>query len=198
MSASAAGLTSSPSPPAEPPPVDFDLDQWLPEPQIRTYHRRAANASADDLWEAAATTRIADAPVFGRAVRWRIPGAAPDLSFRDLFRRYPFVVIAEGKRWSVSGLCGRIWTIQRDYPEIAGPDEFRTWNEPGTVRVLLAHSAEPDSDGGAALVSEGRIKPVDRQAALRLRLLWTVVGRFDGLIASEVLRNVARRAELPA
>jgi hypothetical protein len=178
--------------------VDFDLDQWLPDPQIRTYHRRAANAGADDLWEAAAATRIADAPVFGRAVRWRIPGTPPDVSFRDLLRRYPFVVIAEGDRWSVSGLCGRIWTIQRDYPHIAEPEQFRAWNAPGTVRVLLAHWTEPDSDGRAALVSEGRIKPVDRQAAFRMRLLWTVVGRFDRLIASEVLGSVARRAELPA
>jgi hypothetical protein len=47
-------------------------------------------------------------------------------------------------------------------------------------------------------VSEGRIKPVDRQAAFRMRLLWTVVGRFDRLISSEVLRNVARRAEQAA
>jgi hypothetical protein len=178
--------------------VDLDLDQWLPEPQIRTYHRRAANAGADDLWAAAAATRIADAPVFGRAVRWRIPGTPPDVSFRDLLRGYPFVVIAEGDRWSVSGLCGRIWTIQRDYPHIAGPEQFRAWSEPGTVRVLLAHWSEPASDGRATLVSEGRIKPVDRQAAFRMRLLWTVVGRFDRLIVSEVLGSVARRAEQAA
>jgi len=178
--------------------VDLDLDQWLPEPQIRTYHRRAVNASADDLWEAAAAMQIGDAPLFGRAVRWRIPGTPPDLSFRDLLRRDPFVLIAEGLRWSVSGLCGRIWTIQRDYPDIAGPEQFRAWNEPGTVRVLLAHWTEPDSDGRAALVSEGRIKPVDRQAAFRMRLLWTVVGRFDRLVSSEVLRNVARRTQQAA
>jgi hypothetical protein len=175
--------------------VDFDLDAWLPEPQVRTRHSRSAAAGADELWRAAGRLRIGDAPVFGKAVRWRIPGTAPELTFRDLLRRYPFVVIGEGDRWSVSGLCGRIWTLQRDYPNLAGPEEFRSWDRPGTVRVLLANWIEPDGEGRSALVSEARIKPTDRLAGIRLRALWLVVGRFDRFIAGEVLRNAARSAE---
>jgi hypothetical protein len=138
--------------------------------------------------------RIREARALGRAVRWRIPGTPPDLSFRDLLRRYPFAVIAEGKRWSVSGLCGRIWTLRRDYPQIEGADDFCAWQEPGTVRVLLAHWIEPDVDGGNALVSEARVKPIDRAAALRLRTLWALVGHFDRLIGGEMLRTAAARA----
>ncbi len=133
--------------------------------------------------------------MFGKAVSWRIPGTAPELTFRDLLRRYPFVVIAEGERWSVSGLCGRIWTLQRDYPELGGAEEFLAWDQPGTVRVLLAHRVEPDGEGRHALVSEARIKPTDRLAAIRMRALWLVVGGFDRFIAGEVLRNAARSAE---
>ncbi len=175
--------------------MDYDLDAWLPEPQLRTRHRRLARAPATDLWDAARSLRIRDAPVFGRAVRWRIPDTSPDLSFRDLLRHYPFVLLAEGERWSVSGLCGRIWTLQRDYPRIAGPEEFAAWDEPGTVRVLLAHWIEPDVDGRSALVSETRVKPIDRIAAIRMRALWIVVGHYERFIAAEVLRNAARRAE---
>jgi hypothetical protein len=175
--------------------MDFDLDAWLPEPQVRTRHQRSATACADELWRAAGNLRIGEAPVFGKAVRWRIPGTVPEQTFRDLLRGYPFVVIGEGERWSVSGLCGRIWTLQRDYPSLAGPGEFRTWDRPGTVRVLLAHWTEPDGDGRSALVSEARIKPTDRLAAIRLQALWLVVGRFDRFIAGAVLRNAARGAE---
>jgi hypothetical protein len=149
--------------------MDFDLDAWLPEPQLRTRHRPRATTGADQLWRAAGNLRIRDAPVFGKAVRWRIPGTAPDLTFRDLLRCYPFVVIGEGERWSVSGLCGRIWTLQRDYPHLSGLEEFRAWDEPGTVRVLIAHWIEPDGDGRSVLVSEARIKPTDRLAAIRMR-----------------------------
>ncbi len=172
-----------------------DLDAWLPDPQVRTRHRRAAQADADRLWHAAETVRLRDAPALGRAVRWRIPGTPADLSFRDLFREYPFVVIAEGARWSVSGMCGRIWTLRRDYPRIEGVDDFLTWEERGTVRVLLAHWIERDGPGQNALVSEARIKPVNGQAGLRIRALWAVVGHFERLIGGEVLRVAVRRAE---
>jgi hypothetical protein len=139
--------------------------------------------------------RLRDAPVLGRAVRWRIPGTSPDLSFRDLFRQYPFAVIAEGARWSVSGMCGRVWTLRRDYPRIEDADDFLAWEEGGTVRVLLAHWIERDSPGRHALVSEARIKPVDRQAGFRMRALWAVIGHFERLIGGEALQIAARRAE---
>jgi hypothetical protein len=171
-----------------------DLDQWLPEPQVRTRHRVAAEAAPDRLWHAAETVRLRDAPTLGRAVRWRIPGTSPDLRFRDLFRQYPFTVIGEGPRWSVSGMCGRIWTLRRDYPRIEGAGDFLAWDRRGTVRVLLAHWIEQEGPGLSALVSEGRIEPVDRRAGLRLRALWAVVGHLDRLIGAEVLRVAARRA----
>ena len=171
-----------------------DLDEWLPDPQVRTFHRRSAKADADRLWHAAETVRLGEAPTLGRAVRWRIPGTTPDLSFRDLFRQYPFAVINEGARWSVSGMCGRIWTLRRDYPRIEGAEDFLAWDERGTVRVLLGHWIEGDRPGQNALVSEARIKPVNGQAGLRLRALWAVVGHFDRLVGGEVLRVATRRA----
>ena len=174
-----------------------DLDAWLPDPQVRTRHRLSAEADADRLWHAAETVRLRDAATLGRAVRWRIPGTPPELLFRDLLRQYPFAVIDEGTRWSVSGMCGRIWTLGRDYPRIEGADDFMAWDQRGTVRVLLAHWIEQDGPGRSALVSEARIKPVSRQAGLRLRALWALVGHLERLIGGEVLRVAARRAARP-
>ena len=172
-----------------------DLDSWLPDPQVRTRHRRSAEAGADRLWHAAEKVRLSDAPALGRAVRWRIPGTSPDASFRDLLRHYPFAVIAEGTHWSVSGMCGRIWTLRRDYPRIDGADDFLAWEERGTVRVVLAHWIERDGPGRNSLVSEARIKPVDGRAGLRLRALWALVGHFERFIGGEVLRAAVRDAE---
>jgi hypothetical protein len=172
-----------------------DLDAWLPDPQVRTRHERTAAASPDHLWQTAETVQVCEAPLLGRVVRWRIPGTPRDLPYRELFRRYPFTLLEEGERWSISGLCGRVWTLSRDYPELGGGDEFRDWSEPGTVRVLFAHWTEPSSNGGATLVSESRVKPVDRRAGLRLRALWAGLGRFERLIGGEALRVAVRRAE---
>ena len=178
--------------------VDLSLDDWLPDPQVRTRHERTAQATPDGLWRAAETVQVCDAPMLGRIVRWRIPGTPRDMPFRDLFRCYPFTVLAEGERWMASGLCGRIWTLQRDYPRIDSPQDFLAWDRPGTVRVLFAHWIEPASDGQAAIVSESRVQAVDRRAGLRLRALWALIGRSERLIGAEALRVAARRAEAGA
>lgn len=175
--------------------MEVDLDRWLPDPQVRTRHRRAARVDGERLWHAAQTIQICDARTLGGVVRWRIPGTPRDLPFRELFRRYPFTVLDEGQHWSVSGLCGRVWSLRRDYPRLDGPDDFLAWGEPGTVRVAFAHWIEPEDGGDAAIVSESRVEPVDRRAAVRLRALWSVVGHFERLIGREALRLAVRRAE---
>ena len=172
-----------------------DLDSWLSGPAVRTSHRRSAAAAPDALWRAARQIRLADTRTLGRLVRWRIPGTPARLTYEQLLRSYPFTVLDEGEHHLVSGLCGRIWTLNRDYPRLDGPEAFRTWAEPGTVRALFAHWVEPDDDGGSAIVSEARVAPVDRAAEVRLRSLWMLVGVFERLIGAETLELAVARAE---
>jgi hypothetical protein len=58
----------------------------------------------------------------------------------------------------------------------------------------VAHWVEPADDGGSIIVSESRIQPLDRRAALRMRALWAVVGRFERLIGGEALGVAVRLA----
>jgi hypothetical protein len=171
------------------------LDRWLPDPAVRTRHRRTSRLGAEELWSAALKVRLCDTRALGRLIRWRIPGTPPDRSFGELFRSYPFTVLEEGPRLLVSGLCGRIWTLTRDYPALEGAEEFRAWRERGTARVLFAHWATDGGEGEAELVSEARIQPVDRAAGLRLRALWAAVGPFERLVGSEGLTAAIRAAE---
>ena len=171
------------------------LDAWLGAPAVRTHHRRTAAASTQALWDRATEVRLDETRTLGRLVRWRIPGLGPDPTYHELFRAYPFCVLEEDEHLLVTGLCGRIWTLARDYPRLAGPDEFRDWDEKGTVRVAFGHWVEPGEDGRAELVSEARVEPVDARARMRLRALWTVIGRFERLVGAEPLDLAARRAE---
>src|SRR5689334_14963511 len=100
------------------------LDEWLPTATVRSRHRRTAAAEPGALWHAASTIRLADTRRLGRLVRWRIPGLPPALTYHELFRSYPFCVLAESDHGLVSGLCGRIWTLHRDYPSLADASEF--------------------------------------------------------------------------
>ena len=162
---------------------------------MRTHHRRRAAASAEALWEAARGVRLCDTRRLAPLVRWRIPGVPSAATYYELFRDYPFILLDAGETWAVSGLCGRIWTLARDYPRLAGPEAFRDWDERGTVRVLIAHWTEPDGDGGAEIVSETRVDPVDATARVRLRALWTVISPFERLVGAEPLEVAAHRAE---
>ena len=174
-------------------PADL-LDAWLPDPAVRTHHRRDADADADALWRAASSLRLSETRTLGRLVRWRIPGLERNLTYGELFRAYPFTVLEEGEHYLLTGLCGRIWTLARDYPRLAGPDEFADWHEPGTVRVLFGHWVEEGPDG-SALVSEARVQPVDRTASLRLRALWKVIGPFERLVGGEALSAARARSQ---
>jgi hypothetical protein len=175
--------------------ADERLDDWIADPAVRTHHRRGAAATPEALWDAAQEVRLSDTRRLERLVRWRIPGVVAGQTFAELFRTYPFTLLDEGETWSLSGLCGRIWTLARDYPRLGGPEEFREWDERGTVRVLFAHWAEPGPDGRADLVSEARVDPVDATARVRLKALWTVIGPFEPLVGAEPLAVAARRAE---
>jgi hypothetical protein len=169
------------------------LDAWLAEPTVHTRHRRDSGAAPDALWAAATGMRLSDTRTLGRLVRWRIPGLRPGLTYGELFRAYPFIVLEEGEQHLITGLCGRIWTLARDYPRLAGPDAFAAWDEPGTVRLLFGHWVRPDGDG-AELVSEARVAPTDRGAALRLKALWKVIGPFERLVGAEAISAASARS----
>ena len=126
-----------------------ELDDWLPDPAVRTHHRRAAAAPPETVWESAREVRLADTPRLGRLVRWRIPGLAPAMTYHELFRGYPFTVLEESDRLLVSGMVGKIWTIARDYPRLDGPEAFAAWS---LARVI---GSLPITPGGLGLVEVG-------------------------------------------
>jgi hypothetical protein len=175
--------------------VEEALERWGRDPAVRSRHVRAARADPAALWDAATSIRLSDTRTLGRLVRWRIPNTPASLTYHELFSRYPFTVLERGDTWQLSGLCGRIWTLARDYPRLEGPEEFEAWSEGGTVKVLFAHWTRPDGDGSSELISEARVTPVDRRAGLRLRGLWSVVAPFERLVGAEPLTIAARRAE---
>jgi hypothetical protein len=179
--------------PASDPKTAPDLDYWLPKPAIRVTQRRQSEAPADRLWEAAQSLRLSDTRRLGRLIRWRIPGLPPDLPFDELFRAPPFLTLHEEPgRALVSGLVGRIWTLRRDYPELEEPEEFRTWNQPGTARVLFANWIQ---EGPTAIHAEARVEAIGAQGRIGVAAVRPLVRAFGGLIGSDGIELAARRAE---
>jgi hypothetical protein len=175
--------------------VEPDLDYWLPDAALRIVHRRESRATPERLWEAARSVRLCDTTLLGRLVRWRIPGTTPDLSFDELFRSPPFIVLDEDDRSLLSGLVGRIWTLRRDYPQLADPEEFREWSRGGTARVAFAHWVATAEDGRAVLASESRVQPIGVQGRIGLGAVRPLVRGFHNLVGSDGIEAAVRLAE---
>lgn len=171
-----------------------DLDKWLAKPALHVVHRRESSVSAAELWRAARQVRLTDTTRLGRLVRWRIPGLARDLVYDDLFRESPFIVLEEGEHALISGLVGRIWTLRRDYPTLASPDEFADWSSGGTARVVIANWAE-ERDGGSVLTAEARVESIGAQGRLGIAAVRPVVRAFQNLVGSDGVNAAVRRAE---
>jgi len=171
-----------------------DLDRWLTDPAVRTYHHREARSDAASLWRAAASVRIGESGLLGRLVRWRVPGSRAEQTYRELFTSPPFLMLEQGDTHLLAGLCGKIWVARPSLATLDSPAQFADWRVAGTVRVLFAQWVAA-GDEGSALVSEVRVAPVDPGAALRLRTLWPLIRRFEPLISSEPLGLAVRRAD---
>jgi hypothetical protein len=173
-----------------------DLDRWLSEPSLRVAHRRESAADADRLWEAAQRVRVADVGLLGRLVRWRIPGVPAEMSFDQVFRSQPFIVLDDGDGQSlVSGLVGRIWTLRRDYPKLQEPNEYRSWEVSGTAKVLFANWVEPLPEDRSALCMEARVRGIGAKGRVGVAAVRPLVSRFQQLIATEGIQAAVRRAE---
>jgi hypothetical protein len=173
-----------------------DLDRWLSEPSLRVAHRRESAADADRLWEAAQRVRVADVGLLGRLVRWRIPGVPAEMSFDQVFRSQPFIVLDDGDGQSlVSGLVGRIWTLRRDYPKLREPNDYRSWEVSGTAKVLFANWVEPLPADRSALCIEARVRGIGAKGRVGVAAVRPLVSRFQQLIATEGIQAAVRLAE---
>jgi hypothetical protein len=174
-----------------------DLDQWLEDPAIRVVHRRQSQAPAERLWEAAQAVTVQQAALLGRLIRWRIPGTRSGVSFGELFRNPPFIVLDEPEddHALVSGLVGRIWTLRRDYPRLSDPEQFREWSQRGTARVLFANWVTRDENHTSTLTSEARVEAIGTQGRVGVAAVRPLVSAFHNLIGSDGIEAAVRRAE---
>jgi hypothetical protein len=175
---------------------DSRLDAWLPDPHARTRHSRSSPAPPERLWAAAEGVRVRDTVTLRPLIMLRFGGDSPSVNttFRELFRRPPFVLLDEGDRWSASGVAGRLWARRGGLARLEGPEEYRAWELPGTARVAVLNSVRARPDGGSEIVTETRVRCVDRRALLRFRPYWAVVGPFSRFIRIDLLAAAVRRA----
>ena len=147
--------------------ADERLDDWIPDPAVRTHHRRSAAATPEALWDAARAVRLSDTRTLERLVRWRIPGVVHGQTYDELFRTDPFTLLDEG-----DDLVG-LRAVRADLDARArlparspGPEDVPRLG-PARAPCACCSRTGPSrvTDGRSTLVSEARVDPVDRDGA---------------------------------
>ena len=96
----------------------------------------------------------------------------------------------------ISGLVGRIWTLRRDYPELATAEEYRSFSQRGTARVLFANWVDADADGkSATLTAEVRVEAIGAQGRIGVAAVRPLVRAFGHLIGTDGIETAVQRAE---
>jgi hypothetical protein len=172
------------------------VQDWLPGSHARVHQVRVSTATPDELWQAAQTIQLRDAPRLSRLIRWRLGKHAPspDTTFEEFFRTGIFMLLEEGDRLYISGVAGKIWAPSGDYAQFETPAEYREYRRRGTAKVVMKTEVS-EHERGSQIITEARVWCADRRTRLLFRPFWAVVAPFARYIASEGFAAAVKRAE---
>jgi hypothetical protein len=172
------------------------LDNWLPDYQVRSAHRRSSRASPEALWDAAARTRIRDTRVLRPLIGVRLGPHTPptETTFRELFRTDIFTLLEEGDRYSISGVAGCLWAPRGEFARFESAADYRQYEKPGRAKAAVLTQVR-ERGQGSEILTEIRVWCTDRRAEVRFRSVWVLVAPFMRFVRIDLLRSVARRAE---
>lgn len=181
----------------------MNLDDVVPNPQYRMCHSRIVRAPLTVVWDelhrvpmsalplgyALEGVRLLPARLSGR----KLPRLA-GLTFLNvtpipiLFSEQPHVVISAGlsQAWRLLG---------GSTPPLLDAAALRAWTQPGWIKVAMEFRLD-SATAGTLLSTETRILATDPRTRRAFGNYWFVIRGSSGAIRREVLRVVARRAEL--
>lgn len=92
------------------------------------------------------------------------------------------------------GLAGRFWRIDYGLVRVPSADEFLSWQEDGTAKVVIGFAANRVPNG-VRLVTRTEIACLDRKALREFRIYWLVIRMVSGLLRQRWLGRIKAAAE---
>jgi hypothetical protein len=185
--------------------MDRLIDDWLPSYDETEFHAREIAAPPEVVEAAVRALTPGDLPLTGllmglRTLPGLVTGRPPPVARGPLLeglRAAGFVLLAERPaEQTVLGMVGRPWRPRGDgLDPLDGPEAFRAYKRPGSVRAAWDFVLAPAPGGGTRLSTETRIEGTDAGGTRTFRRYWRIVHLGSGLIRHEMLRAVAKRAE---
>jgi hypothetical protein len=175
------------------------IDEIIPEWHFGNHHQIIVHASAERVAEAVESFRLdRDASTLVRAfVRARGLSIPDGTTARDTLTATGFSVLDERPgREIVFGIAGKFWAPREmaNLVRVPDADAFRAFAEPGQAKGAMSLRVEPLDDGRTLLGTETRVWCADRRARLLFAAYWTLIRIPSGIIRTDMLRAIARRA----
>jgi hypothetical protein len=173
-------------------------DRFIASPDFAERHEIDIPAAPEVVWEAWQRWQMSDPPLIAR-VLFKARSLISHLRYGHAHQDLPrmFIPLAQERpKEIVEGLVGRWWTFgaERNQTEIAGPEEFRAFAEPGYAKATigLRFIARPGERTRA--ITETRVMCTDVAARRSMRRYWVLIRPFSGLIRILMLRKLRRMA----
>ncbi len=179
------------------------LDEVVPYPQYRMCHSRAVSAPPWAVWDELCRVTMVALPLGYalealRLLPARLAGKThPPLAGRTFLDVTPIpVLFSEKPRVVISAGLSQAWRLLGgSTPAHLDAKGLRDWSQPGWLKVATEFRLECTS-AGTRLSTETRILATDPRTHQSFAAYWFLIRPFSGLIRRELLRTVARRAEL--
>jgi len=178
------------------------LDEIMPTWHFGNRHQIVVDAMPDRVMEALESLRLdRDSSwlvrAFFRARGLSIPtGPTP----RAALTASGFSLLGERPgREIVFGVAGKFWAPREmaNLVRVSDAAAFVDFAEPGQAKGAMSFRVEPLDDERTLLGTETRVWCSDRRARLLFGAYWTLIRIPSGLIRTDMLRAIARRATAP-
>jgi len=180
------------------------LDDVMPRFDVNELHDTWVAASPEEAFAAVRAVTVGDiallrglmtlrgAPSALGGTRLPLDGSAP---FLDVMFKLGFIGLAERPASElVLGAIGRFWLPAGNKPldRIRTRDDFMGFDEPGFAKGVMNFMVTPEGSG-SRISTETRVAGTDRNATIRFRLYWALIGPWSALIRRSVLRAIRER-----
>lgn len=183
----------------------YALDEFIPNPCLHEFHHVTVDAPCERAWAAARNFDMASLPIVRllfalRTLPQRLRNATREsdrLRIKDITSSGTgFGILSERPGTSVTvGAIGKVWRPNIEFVNVPA-NGYRTFGEPGWVKVAWELRCQPDGDTKTLVVFELRVTATDERSWRRFERYFFFIGPFSRFIRRSALADLKRRIEM--
>ncbi len=185
------------------------LDRVIPTPALVETDEIDLAATPSRVWELVRHGNLGESPLVHALFAMRtLPERialrkVPQLTLciddmKSSTERPGFQVLAEEEgREVVIGAIGKAWHLEIPFVHLRDAEEFRTFREPGFVKVAWSLRVTPLGDSDTRLFLEVRVDATDPDSWSKFRRYFALIGPGSHFIRRSLLATLSRRLGTP-